>query len=90
MTPGEERVLTRDGDPVAIGIRPARTSWPCQPGSAGDRSFWMAPDFDAPLADDTLKARPATSVHIPSSRCHGIRAETPVVLLLLFVKEPQP
>jgi hypothetical protein len=27
------------------------TSWPSQPGTAKDRSFWMAPDFDAPLED---------------------------------------
>ncbi len=51
MTPGEEIVLTRDGEPVAIVTRPPRTSWPCQPGTARDRSFWMAPDFDAPLED---------------------------------------
>ena len=50
MVPGEELVLTADdGEPVAIVIRPPRTSWPCQPGTAKDRSFWMAPDFDAPL-----------------------------------------
>jgi|GEM_PF-1798014 len=49
MVPGEELVLTADGEPVAIIVtRPPRTSWPCQPGTAKDRSFWMAPDFDAP------------------------------------------
>lgn len=51
MTPGDELVLTSDGQPVAIVTRPPHTSWPCQPGSAKDRSFWMAPDFDAPLDD---------------------------------------
>ena len=51
MVPGEELVLTADGVPVAIVTRPPRTSWPCQPGTAKDRSFWMAPDFDAPLED---------------------------------------
>jgi len=51
MVPGEELVLTANGEPVAIVIRPPRTSWPCQPGTAKDRSFWMAPDFDAPLED---------------------------------------
>ena len=51
MVPGEELVLTTNGEPVAIVTRPARTSWPCQPGTAKDRSFWMAPDFDAPLED---------------------------------------
>lgn len=51
MVPGEELVLTSDGEPVAIMTRPPRKSWPCQPGSARDRTFWMARDFDAPLED---------------------------------------
>ncbi len=51
MVPGEELVLTTDGEPVAIVTRPPRQSWPCQPGTAKGRSFWMAPDFDAPLED---------------------------------------
>ena len=51
MTPGEELVLTSSGETVAIVTKPPRTSWPCQPGTAKDRSFWMAPDFDAPLED---------------------------------------
>jgi antitoxin (DNA-binding transcriptional repressor) of toxin-antitoxin stability system len=49
MVPGEELVLTTDGKPVAIVARPPRTNWPSEPGTAKDRSFWMAPDFDAPL-----------------------------------------
>lgn len=51
MTPGDELVLTANGEPVAVVTRPPRTSWPCQPGTAADRSHWMAPDFDAPLED---------------------------------------
>lgn len=51
MVPGEELVLTADGEPVAVVTRPARSQWPSQPGTAKDRSFWMAPDFDAPLED---------------------------------------
>lgn len=51
LSPGEELILTTAGEPVAVVSRPSRTSWPCQPGSAKDRSFWMAPDFDAPLED---------------------------------------
>jgi prevent-host-death family protein len=51
MSPGEELVLTTDGEPVAVVTRPSRTQWPSEPGSARDRSFWMAPDFDAPLDD---------------------------------------
>jgi hypothetical protein len=51
MVPGEELVLTDRGEPKAIVTRPARTSWPCQPGTAKDTKHWMAPDFDAPLED---------------------------------------
>jgi antitoxin (DNA-binding transcriptional repressor) of toxin-antitoxin stability system len=51
MVPGEEVVLTANGEPAAVITRPARTNWPSQPGTAKDRSFWMAPDFDAPLED---------------------------------------
>ena len=51
MVPGEELVLTVQGKPLAIVTRPARTSWPCQPGTAKDSKHWMAPDFDTPLED---------------------------------------
>ncbi len=51
MVPGEELILTVDGEPVASVTRPSLTSWPCQPGSARNTSHWMAPDFDAPLDD---------------------------------------
>lgn len=51
MTPGDELVLTTDGQPVAVVTRPPRTSWPCQPGTAKDRTLWMAPDFNAPQED---------------------------------------
>jgi antitoxin (DNA-binding transcriptional repressor) of toxin-antitoxin stability system len=51
MVPGEEVVLTSNGEPIAVVTRPPRTTWPSQPGTAKDRSFWMAPDFDAPLED---------------------------------------
>lgn len=37
--------------PLATLTRNKRTSWPCQPGTAKDKSQWMAPDFDAPLED---------------------------------------
>ncbi len=52
LGPGEEVVITRDNHPVArlLGERkPARTSWPCQAGSAKDTIHWMASDFNAPL-----------------------------------------
>jgi len=51
MVPGEELVLTVQGEPKAIVTKPSRTSWPCQPGTAKDTKHWMAPDFDAPLED---------------------------------------
>ncbi len=51
MVAGEELVLTANDQPVAIVTRTPRTSWPCQPRTAKDRFFWMAPDFDAPLED---------------------------------------
>ena len=51
MTAGEQLVLTADGEPVAVITRSPRTDWPSQPGTARDRTLWMAPDFDAPLDD---------------------------------------
>ncbi len=51
MVPGDQLVLTTAGEPVAIVSRPPRSSWPSEPGTAKDRTFWMAPDFDAPLDD---------------------------------------
>ena len=51
MVPGEQLVLTTNGQPFAIVTRPQQASWPSQPGTAKDRSLWMAPDFDAPLSD---------------------------------------
>ncbi|HEX4609886.1 MAG TPA: hypothetical protein VH092_16950 [Urbifossiella sp.] len=51
MTPGEELVLTADGEPIAVVTRPPRPTWPSAPGTAKGRTLWMAPDFDAPLED---------------------------------------
>ena len=51
MLPGEELVLTVQGEPKAIVTKPPGTNWPCQPGTAKDTKHWMAPDFDAPLED---------------------------------------
>ena len=45
MVPGEELVLTVEGESKAIVTKPARTSWPCQPGTAKDTKQWMAPDL---------------------------------------------
>jgi quercetin dioxygenase-like cupin family protein len=38
------------------------------------------------LGDDTVEAKPATWVHMPSGLKHSIKAKTPVVMLLLLVK----
>ncbi len=51
MAPGEELILTAEGVSVAVIKKTERTSWPSVAGTAKDRSFWMAPDFDAPLED---------------------------------------
>ncbi len=42
------------------------------------------------LGDDTVEAQPGTWVHMPRGLRHGIQAKTPVVMLLLPVKEPCP
>jgi antitoxin (DNA-binding transcriptional repressor) of toxin-antitoxin stability system len=49
LQPGEEVVLTDNGQPLAKLVRTERTSWPCKAGSAKDKILWVAPDFDAPL-----------------------------------------
>jgi antitoxin (DNA-binding transcriptional repressor) of toxin-antitoxin stability system len=52
LTPGEEVVITENGEPVAKLARPqSRTTWPCKAGSAKQTTHWMAADFDAPLDD---------------------------------------
>jgi antitoxin (DNA-binding transcriptional repressor) of toxin-antitoxin stability system len=49
LQPGEEIVLTENGQPLAKLVKTCRTSWPCKAGSAKDTPHWMAPDFNAPL-----------------------------------------
>jgi antitoxin (DNA-binding transcriptional repressor) of toxin-antitoxin stability system len=51
LHPGEEVVITRDGQPWAQVRKADRQSWPCKAGSYRKAEFWMAPDFDAPLDD---------------------------------------
>jgi len=51
LEPGEELIITRNDQPIAKLTHSPRTSWPCQPGSAMNKSHWMAEDFDAPLED---------------------------------------
>jgi quercetin dioxygenase-like cupin family protein len=42
------------------------------------------------LGDDSVEARPGTWVHMPKGLRHGVRAKTPVAMLLLLLKQPQP
>jgi antitoxin (DNA-binding transcriptional repressor) of toxin-antitoxin stability system len=49
LAPGEEVVLTGNGQALAKLVKTGRTSWPCKAGSAKDKIHWMAPDFNAPL-----------------------------------------
>jgi antitoxin (DNA-binding transcriptional repressor) of toxin-antitoxin stability system len=51
LQPGEEVVLTDNGQPLAKLVKTGRTSWPCKAGSAKDKILWIAPDFDAPLEE---------------------------------------
>jgi antitoxin (DNA-binding transcriptional repressor) of toxin-antitoxin stability system len=51
LQPGEEIVLTDNGQPLAKLVRTERMSWPCKAGSAKDEILWIAPDFDAPLEE---------------------------------------
>ena len=51
LQPGEEVVLTDNGQPLARLVRTGRTSWPCKAGSAKDKILSIAPDFDAPLEE---------------------------------------
>ena len=51
MQPGEEMLIDDRGGIIAKLVRPPKTSWPCQPGSAKERPHQIAADFDAPLDD---------------------------------------
>jgi antitoxin (DNA-binding transcriptional repressor) of toxin-antitoxin stability system len=51
LQPGEEVLLTDNGQPLAKLVKTERTTWPCQAGSAKDKVHWMAPDFNAPLEE---------------------------------------
>lgn len=46
-------------------------------------------DATLTLGDDTVAARPGTWVHMPTGLRHSVRAQTPVVMLLLL-KEARP
>lgn len=51
LDPGEQVVIVKDGEPMALLTRSRPKQWPCIAGSAKDTRHWMAPDFDAPLED---------------------------------------
>lgn len=51
LNPGEQLVITRDGEPVATLTRTPPPRWPCEAGSAKATDHWMAPDFDAPIEE---------------------------------------
>lgn len=42
------------------------------------------------LDDDRVEAKPATWVHMPKGMRHSIQAKSPLVMLLLLVKEARP
>ena len=51
LNPGEQVVIVKDGEPMAMLTRSRSKQWPCAAGGAKDTQHWMAPDFDAPLVD---------------------------------------
>jgi antitoxin (DNA-binding transcriptional repressor) of toxin-antitoxin stability system len=50
LQPGEEMIITEQGQPLAKVKKTERTSWPCKAGSAAGK-IRLAADFDAPLED---------------------------------------
>jgi antitoxin (DNA-binding transcriptional repressor) of toxin-antitoxin stability system len=51
LNPGEQLVIVKNGEPLAMLTRNRRNQWPCAAGSAKGTKHWMAPDFDAPLEE---------------------------------------
>ena len=51
LQPGEEILITDQGQPMAQLKKAGPNSWPCKAGSYRKADFWMAPDFDAPLQE---------------------------------------
>ena len=47
LQPGEEMVITDQGQPLARVKKAERTSWPCKAGSAENEIRWIAPDFES-------------------------------------------
>ncbi len=55
MATGEEIIIAKAGKPVARLVPLATELAVRTPGSARGK-IWMAPDFDAPLPDEILRA----------------------------------
>ena len=51
LNPGEQVVIVRNGEPLAMLTRNQPKQWPCKAGSAKDTRHWMSPDFNTPLED---------------------------------------
>jgi antitoxin (DNA-binding transcriptional repressor) of toxin-antitoxin stability system len=51
LNPGDEVAIVQGGEEVARLTRVGRNQWPCKAGSYQKPTFWMAPDFDAPLEE---------------------------------------
>lgn len=52
LAPGEQLVIVQAGEPVATMIRTPAKQRPSKAGSAKHTKHWMAPDFNAPLAEN--------------------------------------
>ncbi len=51
LAPGEEFLITDDGQPIAQVKKAMQAAEPSKAGCYQKPEFWMAPDFDAPLED---------------------------------------
>ena len=51
---------------------------------------WLRASGRTSISRDALAARPGTWVHMPKGMRHAIQARTPVVMLLLLLKEARP
>ena len=51
LIPGEQAVVVKDGEPIAMLTRSCPQQWPCTAGSAKGTKHRMAADFNAPLED---------------------------------------
>src|SRR4051812_1935473 len=52
--------------------------------------YFVRGEASVGLDDDNQEAQAGTWVHMPAGLKHSIKAKTPVVMLLLLLKEPHP